>query len=119
MKLLHVSSEEHLDKYNATTCVIDVPLQHLLNRIVCIDSEPMAIAHNKTSNIPKIYLVLAVYLSKSIYLVLVKIFFVEFMQVVFGWQYLNLDLDLKSIDLKFIDLESVDFRIPYLDLFKQ
>ena len=79
----------------------------------------MAIAHNKTSNIPKIYLVLAVYLSKSIYLVLVKIFFVEFMQVVFGWQYLNLDLDLKYIDLKFIDLESVDFRIPYLDLFKQ
>ena len=51
MLLLHVSSEEHLDKYNATTCVIDVPLQHLLNQVVCIDSEPMALAHHKTSNI--------------------------------------------------------------------
>lgn len=51
MLLLHVSSEEHLDKYNATTYVIDVPLQHLLNQIVCIDSEPMALVHHKTSNI--------------------------------------------------------------------
>ena len=36
---------------NFVPCVIDVPLQHLLNQVVCIDSEPMALAHHKTSNI--------------------------------------------------------------------
>ena len=34
--------------------------------------------------------------------------------VAFGWQHLDLDLDLKSIDLK-----CLDFKILYLDLFKQ
>ena len=38
-------------KANFVPCVIDVPLQHLLNQVVCIDSEPMALAHHKTSNI--------------------------------------------------------------------
>ena len=36
---------------NFVPCVIDIPLQHLLNQVVCIDSEPMALAHHKTSNI--------------------------------------------------------------------
>ena len=167
MKLLHVSSEEHLDKYNATTCVIDVPLQHLLNRIVCIDSEPMALVHHKTSNIltegescldipilfhlrfwevsriaisissffffwlgwvdfnqvrfawsglerKSTYLLcwinfLVVYLSESIYLVLVEIFVVEFTLVVFGRQHLDLDLNLHlNLDLKSINLKCLD-----------
>ena len=39
------------EEANFVPCVIDVPLQHLLNQVVCIDSEPMALAHHKTSNI--------------------------------------------------------------------
>ena len=42
-----------------------------------------------------------------------------FLKVLFGWQHLDLDLDLKSIDLKFIDLKSLDFEILCLDLLKQ
>ena len=38
--------------------------------------------------------------------------------VVFRWQHLNLDLDLKSIDLKCLDLKSFDFKIHCLGLFK-
>ena len=40
-------------------------------------------------------------------------------RVVFGWQRLDLDLDLKSIDLKCLDLKSFDFKISCLGLFKQ
>ena len=39
-------------------------------------------------------------------------------KVVFGWQHLDLNLDLKSIDLKCLDLKSIDFKIPCLGLFK-
>ena len=39
-------------------------------------------------------------------------------KVVFGWQHLDLDLDLKSIDLNCLDLKFIDFKIPCLGLFK-
>ena len=45
----------------------------------------------------------------------------KFNKLVFGWQHLDLDLDLdlKSVDLKYLDLKSFDFKIPCLGLFKQ
>ena len=43
----------------------------------------------------------------------------KFFTVAFGWQHLDLDLDLKSIDLKCLDLKSLEFEILCLDLFKQ
>ena len=33
----------------------------------------------------------------------------------FGWQHLDLDLDLKSIDLKYLDLKSLDLLAMYVD----
>ena len=40
------------------------------------------------------------------------------LKVVFGWQHLDLDWDLKSIDLKCLYLKSLNFKIPCLNLFK-
>ena len=39
----------------------------------------------------------------------------KLMQVVFGWQ--DLDLDFKSIDFKCLNFKSIDFKIPCLGPF--
>ena len=43
----------------------------------------------------------------------------KYFKVVFGWQHLNLGLDLKSIDLKCFDLKFLNLKILCLGLFKQ
>ena len=43
----------------------------------------------------------------------------KYKSLLFGWQHLELDLDLKSIDLKCLNLKSLDFKVPCLGLFKQ